>query len=180
MSIKINGKRLSAGKKQHFNGIDITKILFNGNEVWKYDVEPHAVPLSGGNVNVTYRYAEPIFGGIPSDTGASTSYPYWGVSIYCIAYAGWGAGVEVGASVRAAGTIDLTVVPNYEDISRVVWNGWWSSGTIIVDENTDLSKIPFNDGGWGSWSNSYWSGPGPHYLDWSGNAGIKSVSYYFA
>ena len=182
MSIIFNGTRLSKGKRQYFNGVELKEIYYQDNDhektlVWKYDVEPHNPALTTANVVPTSRGGYGWTTGIPSDTATGCNWYNERVYAYSWAWAGWGAGVGCGATAWYSGYIVLTELPDWEEITKVVVKKYLT-GTETIYIQPGQTTVSFSDSGSGGWENSYFPTSDKSF-SYGFNCGLSSFSYYY-
>ena len=186
MSFFFNGTKISVGKKQELDDADVTEIKYNGETVWKYDVDPHPIPpgdsttvkRTGGSYSFDAYYGYWDYRSAPSSDWPSSNRegPYYYNNYAYIAGTVWASwyGACIIVSVTYYGEIDLTQIPNYEEIKRVVIDRY-GYGSYTVNVTPGMTKIGVSD-----YKESRNSVHTKGYSVWTGaTAGIRSVSYYF-
>ena len=176
MSIVLNGTTISRGAKPVINDTEIEKIIFNGSTVWEHDTSAHSAPLSC--VVATSKTAEGSF----VDEGTRIRREEW------VHYDGMG--VSVNTWVRYIGYIDLTQLPDWQDIKRVVIQHpryaedgrdggkyEWRDVTTTHTVNAGDTKVEFNDYDYRyNDSNGASIGADIGVRAW---AGVRYITYYY-
>lgn len=141
-----------------------------------YDASPHSVPLTDALIkNISTNHAHNHSNGKDwSNTG--TVYKYYILSDTTGTYTG--SGLWAKAEAWYSGTIDLTQLPNYQDIKRVVVTliGY---GTQTINVATGQTSVAFSDYNEFDTSNSYFPHGAGERWGVSTKAGITSVTYYY-
>jgi hypothetical protein len=176
MSVQINGTTISRGARPKFNGTSLDKITFNGVTVWEHDTSGHSAPLSC--VVATSKTADGAFADEGTRIRRETSVYYDGM------------GVSTSCWVRYIGYIDLTQLPDWQDIKRVViqhpryaeddrdggkreWRDTYSTHTV----NAGDTRVEFNDYDYRSNdSNGHREGDTISAKAW---AGVRYITYYY-
>lgn len=176
MSIVLNGTTISRGAKPVINDTEIEKIIFNGSTVWEHDTSAHSAPLSC--VVATSKTSDGGYADEGTRIRRETSVHYEGM------------GVSTSCWVRYIGYIDLTQLPDYQDIKRVVIQHpryaedgrdggkyEWRDVTTTHTVNAGDTKVEFNDYDYRhNDSNGHPLGDDIWARAW---AGVRYITYYY-
>ena len=176
MGIEINGASLSRGAHHILNDVALDKITFNGVTVWEHDTSGHNAPLSC--VVASSKTADGAFADEGTRIRRETSVHYEGM------------GVSTSCWVRYIGYIDLTQLPDWQDIKRVViqhpryaedgrdggkweWRDTYSTHNVTPGD----TRVEFNDYDYrANDSNGANLGADIWARAW---AGVRHITYYY-